>query len=314
MTRLSNKSIINRQFGTSKSLQADFVLSEVEATIRDKGYSVVYERVLLCPCKSKDTPAHLSTCDSCGGSGFLFVNPTKTKMIITGIQHDSKLKEAALQGIGLNDFGNIKVTAINADKFTYMDRITILDATAEQNQILYPTLSDDETVFFAFTQYNIISFDFIGLYIDENTKLQRLLEPTDYSFQDNIITLSASLKTYLTNNNITHPSITVRYTHRPVFHIIDVLRESMTSTKGQYQQGQEKLIMPIHAIARRAHLIKDAENFDGDRLLDNSWLPSACEAEDITTFERQLRYTSAQDIFNNLTTQQITDLDALIHS
>ena len=88
----------------------------------------------------------------------------------------------------------------------------------------------------------------------------------------------------------------------------------MTSTKGQYRQGQTKMLMPVHAIAKRAHLIKDVENYGGDRLLDNSWLPNACETPDLTKFQRQLKYATAQDIFDNLTAQQIAALDILIHS
>ncbi len=238
-------------------------MPEIEATIRDKGYDVIIEKAYICPCKSKDTHSHLQVCKNCGGSGYLFCNPTRTKLIISGLAADNKLKEAALREWGLIEGGTVKITAINADKFTYMDRITVLDATAEHNQILYPTLSDDDTQLFAFTQYDIVGFDFAGLYVDEDTRLQKLEEPADYSFQDNIITFNSQY------NDLTNASVTVRYVHRPVFHIIDVLRESMTSTKGQYGT-QTKLVMPIHAIARRAHLIKDAENFDGDRLLDNS--------------------------------------------
>ena len=303
--RLSGKTVIEKQLPGNKSLPADFVLSEIEATIRDKGYDVIVEKAYLCPCKGKSTPAPLNVCRNCGGSGWLFANPTKTKMIITGITSDSKLKEAALRDWGMIDSGTIKVTALDSDKLTYMDRIVVLDATAEHNEILYPTLNDTDTSLFAFTQYDILSVDFIALFQGTNVALQRLSEPTDYSFIDNIITLAASY------NNLTNSSVTIRYQHRPVFHIIDVLRESMTSTKGQFG-SQQKLVMPVHAIAKRAHLIKDIENYDGDRLIDNSWLPQ-CPSSGLTPFQRQLRYTDVQVIFDGLTAEQIAGLQELIH-
>lgn len=308
MTRLSSKTQITRQFSTGKSLQADFILPEIEATIRDKGCDCLYERAYLCPCKDSASAAPLSLCRNCGGVGWIWCNPTKTRMIVSGIASDSKMKEAALREFGMIDMGAVKITAIDVDKFTYMDRITILEATAQHNQIIYPKLTDDEDIFFAFTKYNILDIDNIAFYNGSGAKLTRLFEPTDYLFQDNIITFIDGYSA------ITNFSVSIRYSHRPVFHIIDILRESMTSTKGQYPQGQEKLIMPIHAIAKRAHLIKDVENYNGDRLLDNSWLPQTCETPDLTKFQRQLRYTTAQDIFDNLTAQQITDLDVLIHS
>lgn len=307
MTRLSNKTIVNRQFSTGKSLQADFILPEIDATIRDKGYDIIAERAYLCPCKDQGSPAHLSLCRNCGGTGWIFANPTKTKMIVSGIAADGKLKEAALREWGMIDGGVVKLTALNDDKFTYMDRITILDATAEHNQILYPKLTDDEANLFAFTQYDILAVDNITFFNGTDVKLTRLSEPTDYSFQDNIITFADGYSA------IANLSVSIRYSHRPTFHIIDVIRESMTSTDGEYGR-QTKLIMPVHAIAKRAHLIKDVENYSGDRLLDNSWLPDACETPDLTKFQRQLKYATAQDIFDNLTAQQITALDILIHS
>jgi hypothetical protein len=266
MTRLSDKTIITQNLPGTRSLPADFALPEIEATIRDKGYDVIVEKVLLCPCKGKGNPAHLSVCVNCGGSGWLFVNPTRTKLIISGLAADAKLKEAALREWGLVDGGTIKVTAINDNKLTYMDRITVLDATSEHNQILYPVMKDDDSVRFVFTQYDIVSVLFIGLFVNQSTKLTKLEPDTDYTFENNIITLTAA------HNGTSAMNLTIRYVHKPVFHVIDILRESMISTKGQYGH-QTKLVMPVHAIAKRAHLIKDAENLDGDRLLDNSWLP-----------------------------------------
>jgi len=57
------------------------------------------------------------------------------------------------------DSGVVNVTAINDDKFSYMDRVTLTDATAEHTQILYPSLNDDETQVFAYTKYNIKSIE-----------------------------------------------------------------------------------------------------------------------------------------------------------
>ncbi len=105
------------------------------------------------------------------------------------------------------------------------------------------------------------------------------------------------------------PCVTIRYIHNPVYHIIDISRESFTSTDGSISQGKPKLILPIHAIAQRAHLIKDVEDYDGTRLLDNSWLPNSCEPAEITTFNRQLKYANVIDVYNNLTDNQKIELE-----
>lgn len=301
MTRLSQKTIIQREFSENNHLAADFNNNEITATIANKGYQVIHEKAYFCPCKSKSGLAHLSTCQNCRGTGWFFANPTKTYMTITSIQLDGKLKEAALREWGNLDLGTVKITAVNGDKFSYMDRITVLDATSEHNEIIYPSLSDDELSMFAMTQYDIVSVNFLGLFVDVESKLAKLEEPIDYSFIDNIVTL--------TNAELENPQLTIRYVHKPSFYITDILRESMTSTVGQ---SRNTISMPIHALAKRAHLIKDIENLDGDRILDNSWLPSTCQVEELTNFQRQLRYTPVSVLWDFLTDNQKTELEALL--
>lgn len=302
MTRLSDKTIIQRQLPAGASLPSAFNKAEVDAVLRDKGYNVLFENSLLCPCKSSVTAAALSDCQNCGGSGWIFVNPTRTRMIVSGLVADAKLKEAALRDWGLVDTGTVKLTAYDVDKFSYMDRVTVLDATAEHHQLLYPAASDDETTTFAFTQYNVVSIIFLGAFIDSATKVQKLEEPADYSFVNNVLTF--------VDPTLMGKTLTIRYRHRPVFHVTDVLRESMTSTIGQYG-AQQQLILPVHAIAKRAHLIKDAENLRGDRLLDNSW-STTCFQEAFNKFQRQLRYAPVAFIFATLTDAQKVELAILL--
>ncbi len=302
MTRLSDKTIINKTLPGGSSLPSDFNKSQIDATLRDKGQNVLREQSLLCPCKASVSSSALSDCQNCGGSGYVFVNPTKTKMLVSGIMADNKFKDAALQGWGMVDTGTVKLTAYDSDKFSYMDRVTLLDATSEHEQLLYPSLSDDETEVFVYTQYNVLSVVALFAFVDSVTPLRKLAQDTDYSFVDNILTL--------VDPTLAGAAITLRYRHRPVFHVIDVLRDSMTSTEGQYG-SQKELILPVHALARRAHLIKDVENLTGNRLLDNSWAVT-CAPVELSAFERQLRYTSAQDIFNDLTDAQKIALAALL--
>jgi len=183
--RLSGKTIINQAI-TGPITNSDFEKPEFEGAIRDKGYDAIFEKAYLCPCKSKGSTDHLNICKNCGGVGWIFCNPTKTKFIITGIAAESKLREAALREWGLIDGGVVNVTALNENKLSFMDRVRLLDATAEHNQILYPQETDDETQFFAYTQYDIVSIDNITLFVDEETQLQRLSPNTDYSFRDNV--------------------------------------------------------------------------------------------------------------------------------
>lgn len=318
MVRLSDKTQIQKSYPIGQSIPSDFDLSDFEATIRDKGIDVILEKAHLCPCKSEES-THRNICQNCRGSGWIFVNPTKTKMLIQSIQLDGKLKEAALREWGLVDMGTVKITALNSDKLSYMDKIIISDATSESSELLFPVLTQDlngdsesdsglEGQLFAFTKYIIKNIVYVGLFRSETQTLLKLEETTDYTFENNILKLGAQY------DSLDSPCVTIRYGHAPVVHVVDLLREAMTSTVKTISQGQNKIMLPILALGKRAHLIKDVENFYGTRLLDNSWLPSVCESEDMTSFQRQLRYTPTQTIYNLLTDTQRAEMEVIVNA
>lgn len=309
--RQSAKTIINQNLPSKNAQQADFDKYEIDGVVSNKGYEVIYEKAMFCPCKTKEID-HRNTCENCGNVGWLFVNPTRTRMIITGIEHDPKYKNDQFIDWGQVDAGSVMITSFNENKLSFMDRIVIQNATTEHNQIMFPTLTDDDSNYFSFTKYDIKSVYFIGLFVSDDQPIKKLEEGVDYTFHDNVIEYANTFTSFLESNNITAPSVTIRFIHHPVFHVYMVVRESLTSTKNNIAQGQQQLILPIKAIGVRTDLMKDAENYTGDRLLDNSWLPDACEDEDMTSFERQIKYSSAQTIFNSLTESQKVALDALL--
>lgn len=301
--RLRDKTLITRSVSPQiAGLPSDFNKLDFEAAIRTKGINVIHEKAYMCPCLSNPSNAAQSNCQNCGGSGWFFANPTATKMLVQSIMLDDKLKEAALAGWGILDLGTAKITGYNQDKLTYMDRITIIDTLSEHNEMLHPKSSDEEDEFFAYTKYNISDVNFLGLFDTVDQKIRKLDHGTDYEFIDNVIRLSLDL--HIDENQ----TLTIRYMHYPVYHVIDILRESMTSYE---VQGTVKQILPVHAICKRAHVIKDVENMEGDRLLDNSWLPS-CASEGFTDFQRQLRHTSIDLIYDSLTQMQKDALDVLL--
>lgn len=304
MTRLSGKTIIDQARIGPNRPSTDFDKSDFDSAIANKGNTVIFEKAYLCACKSKESD-HSNMCHNCGGVGWIFANPTRCEMIITGIALDNKLKEGALREWGMLDMGAVKVTSYNEDKLSYMDKVTITDATAEHNQIVYLVLDDDNDQLFAYTKYDIVGVDNIAMFVNVDTKLKRLIEGTDYTFRDNVLLFNSQY------NSLLNACVTIRYIHHPVFHIIDIVRESMTSPA---KQGTVKLIMPVHAIAKRAHLIANVENFDGDRLLDNSWKATACDQEVLTKFQRQLRYATPQDIYDNLTPLQREELEDILNT
>jgi hypothetical protein len=259
MTRLSDKTILQGTLPAGTTIGADFNKLEFDLTIKQKGYNVIYEAAYRCPCKSK-TNDHQSTCKNCGGGGWLWVNPTKTKMIMHSISDERKY-----QDVGREDLGAVQLTAFADNVLSLMDRITIVDGLTDNTDILYPVLNDAGTNMFAFTKYNIVGVDYLGLFVNTTTRLNQLLAPDDFTFHDNVIEFDPKFNAY------EDMSVTVRYLHAPVYHVIDIARDTMRSTVVDGQGKRSVINLPIHALGKRAHLIKESENYMGNRLLDNSW-------------------------------------------
>lgn len=298
----SQKTIITPAKKLDSHMNSDFDKLDFDGAVRTKGNEVIFEKAYLCPCKSKESD-HRSICKNCGGTGWFFCNPTRTEMVVTGVMSDPKLKAGALQQWGMLDSGSVKITSYDDIKLTFMDKVTIVDATAEHNLIVYPVLKDDGSQLFAYSKYDIVGIDYIALFDSPTDELIKLEETTDYTFEDNVIVFNSQY------NDLVDPCVTIRYIHNPVFHIMEILRESMTSPA---QNGTIKNVFPVHALGRRAHLITDIENFAGNRLLDNSWLPQTCETPDLSKFQRQIRYATAQTIYDHLTAAQKIALETLL--
>lgn len=297
--RLSAKTIIERQQTTNTGVGSEFVKDEIDGSVASKGYRVIHVKAYRCPCKER-VSSEETQCKNCGGGGWFWANPTLTKMVISGIT-----SKQAYESEGRLNLGSVNVTANEQDKLSFMDAIVILDAVSEHTEVLYPAKTNDATTLFSMTKYDIKKIDFLGLFEGVGAKIKRLIEGADFTYIDNKISLANQ---YL---NLVDSSITIRYQYAPVYHIVDIRRDAMRSVTNYANIGETIIELPVHAVAERAHLIKEAENFAGSRLFDNSWLPTPCEEEEMTDFERQIKYAETQFIWNTLTSKQKEEMAIL---
>lgn len=240
----------------------EFRKNDFEQAIWLKGYKVIHEKALKCPCKSENSDQQ-SNCKNCGGSAWIFINPVETRAILHSMNRDTQFKEWSQQ-----DMGRVNISMMDKDNLSYMDRITLIDGKAVFSQALH--FKEKDGILFTYAAYNIKEITFIGLFINVDNKLQRLEIDTDYTFQDNTIFLNEKY-TSTFNESDEDMSISVRYVHSPQFYVIDLTREMMTTIVKE--KGKEKSIsMPISAIGRRGHYILDKENLSGTRLVDNSFV------------------------------------------
>lgn len=244
------------------SPQANLIRDKFDSLIFQKGYDVIKESAIKCPCVSKNTNQQ-SNCKNCGGSGWIFLNAKKTKMVMHSMNLSTKYKEWSSENVG-----TASISCIAEDELSFMDRITTLDGNAIFSEVLFVKQRDD--VYYFNTIYNIKEILFIGLFIKTSEILKPLIYGVDFTYSENkiiFLTVSPYIDPLVTEQDI---SIAVRYKHAPQFHVIDIPRETMQTFNKIGGQEEGPIDLPIHAVARRSHYVLDRQNFDNTRILNNN--------------------------------------------
>lgn len=237
--------------------RVDFHQNSFDTLVAQKGRDVIYEKAVMCPCKSKSTNA-LPSCKNCGGSGWLFINPIVDRMVVQKLDISTEFKPWSEESRG-----TIAITALQRHRLSFMDRITLPQAESVFNEILHLNKVDNDV--FSFATYEIKHIEYIAKFTDVHTALTRLT-PDQYTIDGSILRIPSLNK---------GDSVSIRYIHSPVYHIVELQRESIESYR--LETGSEKQQrLPISALARRAHYIINRENFTGDRIIDNSFDDAAC--------------------------------------
>lgn len=274
--------IINQSipFGANQRPTANLIKNDFDSLVWNKGYDVIKETGLKCPCKSKTTNQQ-SNCKNCGGSGWLFINPTQTKMVLTSMNRNTQYKEWSEESIG-----NVSITALSEEHLSFMDRVTVLDGNSIFSEVLFMKKYSSEDsvssslsvsnsssaasmVYYFKSNYDIKELLYIAIFNGTQNKLVPLIYGEDFIYKDNRIT-------FLTAINYINPltedqdiSITVRYKHSPQFYIVDIPRETMQTNTRIAGVDDNGISMPIHAIGRRSHYVLDDQNFEGNRVFNN---------------------------------------------
>lgn len=248
---------------TSGGGRVDFRKSDYDRAIQEKGYRVIYRKAVQCPCKSKGS-GNQSTCKNCGGVGWLWINPIETKMLLQSMNTNPKYQE-----YGEALMGTVNITSRDVDKLAKMDEITLMEGEAESTEVLFLYYNSTDNVYYTNTVYPIQQDYYIALYVSDSDPLSKLEKDTDYTLDGRRIIINQSVLSQFTD--LTDLSITVRYLHKPKYYVWDIGRDVMNTTikKGG---SEHNIKMPLNAIGMRADLVKDLENYNNDRLHDNSFL------------------------------------------
>lgn len=242
---------------------------DFEELIVSQGYDAYIDHALRCPCVDRATGQALSTCRNCLGRGWLFVDRTETRVVA---QHmDSKKRYENWSEVNR---GTASITTRGIDRLGFMDRIILTQLEEWYTEILTPVLYDGELL--AYPVYEPLKVSNMFLFVGDGVKLEPLGEDS-YVIDKNKIVFNPTIveRVPVEDVNQSHPfiSITIRYSHFPVYHVIDINRELMRVRESRLCGYDDETLkqMPINVLARKAHYIFDAQKF-GEESYENTVL------------------------------------------
>ena len=249
-------------------------VNRFETLIQTQGYDALIDRALRCPCCDKATGQAMSTCKNCGGRGWFFVDRTETRLLA---QHmDSKKRYDEWSQVNR---GTASITTRGIDKLGFMDRIILTQLEEWFSETLHPVLFDGQLI--AYPIYEPLEITNMFLFASDAAPLVPLSADM-YSvvgnkivFSENVVNLVDLESLDIKNVNEIPLHITIRYSHYPVYHVIDMNRELMRVREGKLcGQGYDEYLrqMPINVLARKAHYIFDNQKWD-EVYYDNTVIP-----------------------------------------
>lgn len=234
---------------------AFFDKGNFNASIDKYGYAVRIEKAVKCPCTVKGSGSALPACKNCGGTGWVFINPTETKMILSAMGYNQKYYNWSEVNIG-----TVRISSSDKDELAYMDRITLLSAEETFSELVYPVIYEDQL--FAYTSYDILDIHEIFLFEDIEKPLVRL-ESDNYEV---IGPNKLSFKNHF--DNINQCTFSIRYKHPPTYHVIDITRNVMQSPV-KAEKGIINADFPQNALGKKAQYILNRQV--GVNIFDNSY-------------------------------------------
>ena len=273
---MTNRAVAYQTPPASVNPRVGWDVNRFETLIQTQGYDAYIDRALRCPCCDKGTGQALSTCRNCGGRGWFFVDRTQTRLLA---QHlDSKKRYEEWSEVNR---GTASITTRGIDKLGFMDRIILTQLEEWYSETLHPVLFNNQLV--AYPIYEPLEISNAFLFASDSEPLIPL-DASMYSVVGNKIVFDGSITDLvdiesldIKDVNEVPLQITMRYSHYPVYHVIDMNRELMRVREGKLcGEGYDDHLrqMPINVLARKAHYIFDNQKW-GAEYFDNTVIPPA---------------------------------------
>ena len=238
------------------------VQNDFEALIFNKGYFVIIENGVECPCKGKSGAA-LTTCHNCLGLGWMFFNPIQTKAIITSANSSSKFKHWSRELIG-----TVNVTVRDSERLSYMDKITFKTATNILSEVR-PVISTGSNKYI-FCSYRVESIRNIFLFNSDTEALTKV-PASEYSIKtanNMVVELTG-----ITFPSIFNGAVSIEYEYLESYNVIDIPHSFRSAFIDDANGVSQEYNLPVQAVAAKSHLVMGGPtNYIGNNMISNSYL------------------------------------------
>lgn len=221
--------------------------AETFNNITDHYHEVNWSRMILCPCKKKDTSAPENDCINCKGIGYIWFGEKKIKGILSSLSVKKNFVQWTEELIGT---ANFSTKAEN--KLGLYDKIEIVNGSSIYSQVVRPKVEDVPEVGACkvFTlRYSINEFIKVLEYVNSTTVYNEL----SFSGDTPIVKKHPidKFKIYVPNTNNRYDKISVTYLHSPVYLVLDLPNDwrAFRNSKNDFEQ------YPIKAMLKKMHLI-----------------------------------------------------------
>lgn len=240
-----------------ESQRVDFDRDAFTRFIADKGYSVTWERAVLCPNVPGNGLAprdHVINCPICEGFGFIYVNPTDTFMLMQGV----KLNQSYF-AYGRWDMGNMLVTTEPEFNINYWDRLTLKNGVSRFTERItrQPGTTIDKL------KYAPLCVEYAA-WVDRSGALVTFTEGADF-----IVTADSSSIEWLSDTGQPDAGafFSISYEYRPRYVVMDLIHHHRDSTV-----NKQHFQFPVQAVAKLDFLIRD-ESKDAPQTVDENPFP-----------------------------------------
>jgi len=111
--------------------RADFKVDQFDALIDQKGFNTLWMQSMFCSCYDLSTGQPEYTCKVCKGKGYVYLDPVKTKVVVSSIS-GNKVQET----VGLQDIGHALLTSKSNEFIGFRDKFIFPEFTCKFSEVL----------------------------------------------------------------------------------------------------------------------------------------------------------------------------------